>query len=380
MIISKLPETPTTIFSIMTQMANEYNAINLSQGFPEFSVSPVLKELLGKYISEGFNQYAPAIGVKPLRDKICAKISEESNYSYNPDTEITITSGATQALYTAISAFVHPGDEVVVFEPAYDSYVPAIRLNGGIPVFVTLNYPDFKVDWNMVQSKITNKTRMIIVNTPHNPSGTLFSDSDLRCLAALVKNTDIILIGDEVYEHIIFDGKKHISLASIPELASRSIIISSFGKTFHITGWKVGYCTAPAELMAEFRKLHQYTVFSVNTPVQYALAEFLNYKDEYQQLSAFYQKKRDFFIHLLEGTSFKIKPSDGTFFQSLDYSNISNEDDYTFAVRLTKEHGVASIPLSVFYNERPQIPLIRFCFAKSDETLEKGAERLRNLK
>lgn len=379
MFISKLPNLGTTIFSYMTQLSNQHNAINLSQGFPEFEAFPALQYLVCKHINAGHNQYAPMQGVKELREAISEKVEYLYSKSYHPDREVLITSGATQALYTAITAFINPGDEVIIIEPAYDSYVPVIELNGGKPVYVKLEAPDFKINWYEVKSAITEKTKMLILNTPHNPTGTVFTDEDLKTMSTLVQDTNIIVLSDEVYEHIVFDGNKHISISSYPELANRSIIVSSFGKAFHITGWKVGYCLAPEFLMNEIKKIHQYLVFSINTPVQYALAEFLKDRSYYLELSDFYQVKRDFFNKLFKDTRFGIKPSQGTFFQSLDYSRISDEDDFSFAVRLTKEHGVASIPLSVFYHSSEKSSLIRFCFAKNDETLEKGAERLLKL-
>ena len=379
MFTSKLPNLGTTIFSYMTQLSNEHSAINLSQGFPEFEAFPALKELVCKHIQAGHNQYAPMHGVKELREAICEKVEYLYSKSYHPDREILVTSGATQALYTAITAFVHPGDEVIVIEPAYDSYVPVIELNGGKPVYVKLQAPDFKINWYEVKAAITPKTRMFVLNSPHNPTGTVFTDEDLKTLSTLVQDTNILILSDEVYEHIVFDGVSHLSVSSYPELASRSIVVSSFGKAFHITGWKVGYCLAPEELMKEIKKIHQYLVFSINTPVQYALADFLKDKSYYLELSDFYQEKRSFFINLFKNTRFGIIPSQGTFFQSLDYSRISDEDDFSFAVRLTKEHGVATIPLSVFYHQGDQNSLIRFCFAKNDDTLERGAERLLKL-
>ncbi|MEI7594240.1 MAG: methionine aminotransferase [Bacteroidota bacterium] len=376
MIHSKLPNTGTTIFSIMTQLANEHKAINLSQGFPEFQAFPELGRLVKQYIDAGFNQYAPMHGVKELREQICSKIQKHYKKAYNPDTEIVITSGATQALYTAITAFIHKGDEVIIFEPAYDSYVPVIELNGGIPVFIKLNAPNFSVNWTEVRAAITEKTKMIIVNNPHNPTGVVFSKEDLSILSKIVSNTDIIIISDEVYEHITFDGIQHISASSIPELAERTIVITSFGKTFHTTGWKVGYCVAPEELIKEIKKVHQYLVFSVNTPVQYALAEFLKDESSFLGLSTFYEEKRNYFAKLIGETRFKLIQNQGTFFQLVDISTITDEDDYSFAIRMTKEYGVASIPLSVFYSQKEKMSLIRFCFAKHNETLERGVERL----
>jgi len=376
MIRSKLPNVGTTIFTIMTQLANQHNAINLSQGFPDFQVSQKLIKLVEKYMKDGYNQYAPMPGVERLREVIANKTEFLYSYKYNPETEITITAGATQAIYTAISAFIQEGDEVILFEPAYDSYVPAIKINGGQPVYIQLKHPDYSIDWNEVTRAINLRTRMIILNSPHNPSGSVLSIEDMEKLSRLVQGSKILILSDEVYEHIIFDNNKHQSIARYPKLAERSMIISSFGKTFHATGWKMGYILAPENMTKEFRKVHQFMVFSVNTPVQYALADFLEQKEEYLELGNFYQQKRDYFLNLLKGSKFKIVPSKGTYFQSLDYSAISDEKDYDFAIRLTKEFGIASIPLSVFYHDSIKSHVLRFCFAKSNETLERAAEKL----
>jgi methionine aminotransferase len=376
MIRSKLPSVGTSIFSIMSEMANHYNAINLSQGFPDFEVSGRLIELVEKNMKKGYNQYAPMPGIMPLREIIAQKTEELYNTKYNPEKEITITAGATQALYTAISACVREDDEVIVFEPAYDSYVPAIIANGGTPVYIKLKHPDYSIDWAEVNRVITNRTRMIILNTPHNPTGTIHSEEDIEKLRKLVAGTKIIILSDEVYEHIIFDKQKHLSLAAYADLFERTIIISSFGKTFHTTGWKMGYCIAGEEIMKEFRKLHQFIVYAVNTPIQYAVAEFLKFKEEYLQLGSFYQQKRDYFIKLFENTKYKIIPSKGTYFQTVDYSNITDIDDKEFSIELTQKFGIASIPMSVFYHDKIKSAALRFCFAKSNETLEQGVERL----
>ncbi len=360
----------------MSQLANQHTAINLSQGFPDFQVSSKLIKLVEKYMKEGYNQYAPMQGVMSLREIISRKTEELYGKQYNPESEITITAGGTQAIYTAISAFIQEGDEVILFEPAYDSYVPAIKLNGGQPVYVQLKYPDYSIDWNEVTKALTLRTRMIILNTPHNPTGTVFSAEDMEKLSKLVMGSKILILSDEVYEHIIFDNLKHQSVARYPKIADRSIIISSFGKTFHATGWKVGYAIAPESIMKEFRKVHQFMVFSVNTPVQHALADFLERKEEYLELGNFYQEKRDYFINLLKGSKYKITPSKGTYFQAIDYSAVSDEKDYDFAIRLTKDYGVASIPMSVFYHDSVKSHVLRFCFAKSNETLEKATEKL----
>jgi methionine aminotransferase len=378
-ISSKLPDIGTTIFTIMSKLAVENNALNLSQGFPNFDVAPELTSLLDKYTRKGFNQYAPMTGVQVLREALAEKTSALYGVNYDPETEITVTSGATEALFAAISAVVSPGDEVIIFEPAYDSYAPAIRLNGGIPVYVTLTPPDYTTDWQEVKSKISEKTRMIIINTPHNPTGTVLSAEDLNELATLVRNTDIFVLGDEVYEHIIFDGLPHHSLLTHPELKERSFICGSFGKTFHITGWKIGYCLAPKELNVEFRKVHQYLTFSTFTPAQYALAEYLKTPENYLSIPAFYERKRDQFLSAIAGSRFTFKPSQGSFFQNVSYEALTDENDFDLAVRLTKEIGVASIPVSVFCHQKNDFKILRFCFAKDRETLEKAGERLSKL-
>lgn len=377
---SKLPKTGTTIFTVMSALAAEQKAINLAQGFPDFSCSPKLIDLVHHYMKQGMNQYAPMPGVMKLREKIAEKTQALYSAVYNPDTEITITPGGTHALYAAITAFVGEGDEVVVIEPCYDSYVPAIQLNGGRPVFVELKYPDYKVDWNEVKKLITYKTKMIIINTPHNPTGVTLNAQDMMKLEKIVKNQDVIVLSDEVYEHILFDGLEHQSVARYPGLAERSIIVSSFGKTYHTTGWKMGYVVAPANLMIEFRKVHQFMCFSANTPVQYALADFIEDRSAYLELSAFYQAKRDYFQQLVKGSKFKLFPCEGSYFQLLGYQKITQEKDTDFAVRLTREHKVASIPTSVFYHKKTDNQVLRFCFAKEKETLEKAAEQLQKVK
>ncbi len=373
---SKLPQTGTTIFTVMSQLAAEHNAINLSQGFPDFPCSDELLSLVSKHMKMGHNQYAPLQGIAPLREILSEKIEKLYSIKYNPDTEINITAGATQAIYTAITALVQEGDEVIVVEPAYDCYVPAIQLNGGIPVYVQLKPNDYHIDWEEVRKVITQKTKMIILCTPHNPAGSILSAGDMKKLEKLTKDTDIIILSDEVYEHIIFDGYEHQSIARYPELAKRSIIVYSFGKTFHATGWKIGYCIAPENIMKEYRKVHQWVVFTCNTPMQYALADFLKNEDNYMGLGKFYQEKRDYFINLLSGSKFGIQPSCGSYFQLLDYSNITDEIDTEYAIRITKEYGIASIPVSVFYHKPVYNKTLRFCFAKEKETLEKAAEKL----
>lgn len=377
--ISKLPHTGTTIFSVMSRLATEYGALNLSQGFPNFEAAPELIELVNKYMNKGFNQYALMTGTPELREAIAEMISNLYNIKYNPETEITITSGATEALFAAISSIIRTGDEVIVFEPAYDSYVPVIELNGGKPVYITLTPPYFKIDWQEVRNKITSHTKLIIINTPHNPATTILSAEDLEQLADIVADTDILLLGDEVYEHIIFDSLKHHSLFTHPHLKERSFIVGSFGKTFHVTGWKIGYCLAPRELSYEFRKIHQYLTFSTITPVQLAFAEYLSNPENYLHVSPLYEKKRDLFLNSLKKSRFTFVASQGSYFQNLSYSNISDENDYELAKRLTKEVGVASIPISVFYHKKNDYKTLRFCFAKDDETLEKAGAILSKL-
>jgi methionine aminotransferase len=376
---SKLPKTGTTIFSVMTALANEHQAINLAQGFPDFACSDKLIDLVHLYMKKGMNQYAPMPGVMALRERIAEKTQQLYSATYNPETEITVTPGGTHALFAAITAVVREGDEVIVFEPSYDSYVPAIELTGARPVFFELKFPDYKIDWNELKRLVNYKTKMIIINTPHNPSGTILSSQDMLKLQKIVDKTEIIILSDEVYEHIIFDEVEHQSVARYPKLAERSIIVSSFGKTYHTTGWKMGYVLAPANLTVEFRKVHQFMAFSANTPIQYALADFLQDKDEYLLLSKFYQEKRDYFQQLLKGSKFKVLPCSGSYFQLLGYSKITQEKDIDFAKRLTKEFKVASIPVSSFYHKNIDHNVLRFCFAKGKETLERAAEKLHKL-
>ncbi|MES2592503.1 MAG: methionine aminotransferase [Bacteroidota bacterium] len=379
LISSKLPNIGTTIFTTMSKLAAENNAINLSQGFPDFNCNPELVELVTKHMQAGNNQYAPMAGLISLRESIAAKTEEIYSAKYDPETEITITAGATQAIFTAISAIVREGDEVIIFEPAYDCYQPAIELNGGKTVYLQLKAPAYSIDWEEVKKVVNYRTRMIIINTPHNPTGSIMTAGDMAKLEKLVKGTDIVIISDEVYEHIIFDGYEHQSVARFPKLAERSFIISSFGKTFHTTGWKLGYCVAPKNLMTEFRKVHQFMVFCCNTPIQHALAEFLKNKNNYTDLSKFYQNKRDYFIKLIKGSKFKFEPATGTYFQLLRYNTISKEKDANFAIKLTKEFGIASIPISSFYHNAVDNKVLRFCFAKKEETLEKAAEILNKI-
>jgi methionine aminotransferase len=376
---SKLPEVSTTIFTIMSKMAQEHNALNLSQGFPGFESDKKLIDLVSKAMNEGHNQYAPMVGHFALRERVCEKINTLYGSSYNPETEITITAGATQAIFTIISAFVNKGDEVIIFEPAYDCYEPAIVLNGGNSINIPLKLPDFSIDWETVQKKFSAKTKMIIINTPHNPGGSVISKNDMLKLQELVKNSNCIILSDEVYEHIIFDGVSHQSVALFPELANRSFITASFGKTFHNTGWKVGYCLAPEPLMREFQKVHQFNVFSVNHPVQVALAKYLEEKEHYLSLSAFFQKKRDLFLEGIKGSRWEFTPAKGAYFQLLSFKKITDEKDTAFAKQLTIENKVASIPISVFYKNQTDPKMLRFCFAKTDEVIEKATEILRKI-
>jgi methionine aminotransferase len=378
-ISTKLPRVGTTIFTIMSKLAAEHNAINLSQGFPDFDCPKELVEAVNNAMKTGHNQYAPMPGLMKLREMVAEKTEELYKAKYNPDTEITITAGATQAIYTAIAATIREDDEVIIFEPAYDCYEPAIELNGGKTVFLQLKAPSYNIDWNEVKKLVNHHTKMIIINSPHNPTGAVLSASDMKQLEKITKNTDIIILADEVYEHIIFDGNVHESMAKYPNLANRSFIVSSFGKTFHTTGWKVGYCIAPKQLMAEFRKVHQFLVFCVNTSMQFGIAEFLKNKNHYNELGNFYQKKRDKFNKLLKGSRFTLIPSPGTYFQLLGYDDITKEKDTDYAIRMIKESGVASIPISVFYHKPVFDNMLRFCFAKKDETIEKAAEILKKI-
>ena len=375
---SKLPNVGTTIFTIMSGLADQHGAINLSQGFPNFDTPEELKRLVAHYINKGMNQYAPMPGLPILRGRLADKIEKLYGQNIDPTTEITITVGGSQALFTAISAFVHAGDEVILIEPAYDSYAPSVELCGGKVVPYKLAPPQYDINWEDFQKLITPKTRMIMINTPHNPSGKTLKTSDLQMLDKITEGSDILVLSDEVYEHLIFDGQLHQSILRYPNLFKRSMAAFSFGKTFHATGWKMGYIVAPEYLMREFRKVHQFNVFSVNTPMQYAIADFLEDENTYLSLPDFYQKKRDYFLELMSESRFKPLKSEGTYFQLFDYQDISDEDDFTFSKRLTTEFGVAAIPVSVFYSDNTDYDskIIRLCFAKTEETLEKGAERL----
>ena len=372
---TKLPEWGTSIFTIMSRMAVEHKAINLAQGFPDFNCNEELLELVHQFQKKGFNQYAPMQGVVNLRKAISEKIEKLHNRHYDFENEITITAGATQALYTAITSVVKAGDEVILFEPAYDSYLPDILSNGGIPVYIPLDTNNYSYDWDLVQKKISDRTRLIILNSPHNPTGSLIKDDDIKELEKVTRESDILIVSDEVYEHIAFDGKKHFSLAGSEELAKRTFVISSFGKTYHTTGWKMGYCAAPDYLTKEFRKMHQFIVFSTNTPIQYAYAEFMKQEDRYLTLGKFYEHKRDVFLEEIKKSRFKSKKCSGTYFQLLDYSLISDKPDIEFAEYMTKEIGVAVIPLSPFYEDKKSRSLVRICFAKSDEVLKEAASK-----
>ena len=376
---TKLPKVGTTIFTQMSQMAAEYQAINLSQGFPDFDGPRALLDAVGHYIQQGANQYAPMTGVPALREQIAGKVATLYGRKVCADQEITVTSGATEALFAAISSVVRKGDEVIIFDPAYDSYEPAIELNGGVAVRLQLLPPNFQVDWMQVKAAISSKTRMIIINTPHNPTGAILSTADLDQLAGIVEGTDILLLADEVYEHIVFEGE-HQSLLSHDVLYPRSFVVSSFGKTYHTTGWKIGYCVAPAALSVEFRKVHQYLTFSTATPMQLALADIMRDEPQhYLQLPAFYKAKRDLFCSLIKDSRFQFTPAKGTYFQLVDYSAISDLPDTEFCLWLIKKAGVAAIPVSVFCETPPNMRLVRFCFAKGDETLRNAAERLVHL-
>ena len=373
---SKLPRANTTIFTVMSALSAENQAINLSQGFPDFGIDPELGEILRRKVAEKRNQYAPMQGLLELREALSRKIMITSGMEVDPVDEINITAGATQGIYAAITALISEGDEVVVFAPAYDCYTPAIELNGGKAIQIELRYPDYQIPWTEVKKVVNHHTRMIIINSPHNPTGMVMSADDLKQLENITKGSDIIVLSDEVYEHIIFDGQEHQSVLKYPELASRSVAVFSFGKTFHCTGWKMGYVVAPKRLMKEFRKVHQYEVFACNHPMQAALAEYLAYEQRYLALPHFYQQKRDFFQARMEESRFEAVPSHGTYFQLYRYTKISRKHDLEFAKWLTTEHGVSAIPISVFYNNNVQEYVVRFCFAKQEATLELAAQAL----
>ncbi|WKD86681.1 Methionine aminotransferase [Polaribacter huanghezhanensis] len=377
--ISKLPNLETNIFTIMGNLAKKHNAINLAQGFPNFNSDQKLNDLVTKAMNSGYNQYAPMHGVLALRDAIAQKFEGLYQSTYNPENEIVITVGATQAIFTIITTFIHPLDEVILFKPAYDCYEPAIKLNGGKVIPIQLTYPGYEVDWNKVKNAITANTKMIVINTPQNPCGTVFSKEDMQQLELITNNTNIIVLSDEVYEHMVFDGLKHQSACLFPQLKERTFITASFGKTFHNTGWKIGYCCGPKELMKEFLKVHQFNVFCVNHPTQIALAEYINEPNNYEQLNLFYEDKRNTFLEAIKDSKFTFIPSKATYFQVLNYSGITQINDIDFAKKLTVEFGVASIPISVFNTNNLDEKVVRFCFAKKDETLQKSAEILNKL-
>ena len=376
---SKLPNLETTIFTIMGNLSKKHNAINLSQGFPNFKSDQKLIDLVSKAMNSGYNQYAPMLGVLELREAIAKKFDDLYKTSYHPEKEIVVTAGATQAIFTIISAFIRPSDEVILFNPAYDCYEPAINLNGGKVIPMQLNYPDYKVDWDAVKNTISEKTKMIVINTPQNPSGTIFSKEDMEELERITNKTNIIVLSDEVYEHMIYDGLAHQSACLFPQLKERTFITASFGKTFHNTGWKMGYCCGPKELMKEFVKVHQFNVYCVNHPIQIALATYISEASNYKQLNSFYEQKRDLFLEAIKDSRFSFTPSKATYFQVLNYSIISNENDMDFAKRLTTEFGVASIPLSVFNTNKLDEKVLRFCFAKTNDTLEAAARILNRI-
>lgn len=373
---SRLPAVGTTIFTVMSALAQEHGALNLSQGFPDFEPPSELLSLLDQAARGGHNQYAPMAGMPVLREAIAAKVAQLYGAQYDVAHEVTVTAGATQALFTAIAALVHPGDEVIVFTPVYDSYAPSVELQGGKVVYADLAPPLYRPDWAAVKALVTPRTRMIVINSPHNPSGTVWTADDMQALADIVRGTGIVVLSDEVYEHMVFDGVRHESVMRHPELAERSVVVSSFGKTYHATGWKVAYALAPRELMAEFRKAHQFIVFTVHAPSQVALAEFMTRPGWHEQLLALYQGKRDIFRQALAGSRFELLPCQGTYFQCVKYAAISDEGDRTFVERLTREHGVAAIPVSAFYPDARDHGVIRFCFAKSADTLNRALERL----
>ncbi len=377
---SKLPATGSTIFSVMSALASEHKAINLGQGFPDFETDPKLRDLINKHLQEGKNQYAPMPGIPALRQTLSEKLERCYGTKVDPDTQLCVTAGATQALFTAIMAFVHPGEEVILLEPAYDCYIPQIRIAGGVPRPYSLRYPDYKVDWDAISDMVNEKTRMIIINTPHNPSGTLLDKEDLKALEAIVSGKNIVVLSDEVYEHLIYDGEEHQSVLRYPNLLNQSIAVYSFGKTLHATGWKVGYVVGGESLIAEFKKIHQWNVFCVNSFLQFAIAEYLKDPANYEQLPAFFEEKRNMLTEFLKETPLQPVISKGTYFQLYNYEAVSDQDDVTFAKYLTTEIGVGAIPMSPFYSENITDKTVRLCFAKKKETLEAAAERLSKLR
>ena len=377
---SKLPDVKTTIFTEMSLLAQQENAVNLSQGFPDYQPDENLIKYLGDFAKQGQNQYAPLFGIKELREEISRKFNLQYQVDYQPDSEINVTAGATQGIFTIISAFVEKGDEVIIFEPAYDCYEPSIILNGGIVKNVKMLYPDYEINWDEVKNLVSEKTKMIIINNPNNPSGKILKQKDIDELISILKNTDIIILSDEVYESITFDEKPHLTLAKYPELKERTFVVGSFGKLLHITGWKIGYVCAPSDLMNEFRKVHQFNVFCVNTPAQFAISKYLQNVDDLQSISTFFQTKRDYLKKALEETPFELLDCEGTYFLSASFGAISDKQDKDFCYWLTKEHKVATIPFSAFYKDKTDEKVIRFCFAKEQETLEKAIEKLLKIK
>lgn len=380
MVLSRLPHVGTTIFTVMTNRARELGAINLAQGFPDYDAPEPLKALVAHHIASGRNQYAPMIGVAELREQIARKLGASYGRTVDPENEITITLGATEAIFSAIQALVHPGDDVILFDPSYDSYAPAVLLAGGRPIHIALAPPAFRIDWDGVRDAITVHTRLVIVNTPHNPSATIATQEDLNALAQLLRPTNAMVLADEVYEHMVYDGAMHASILRHAELHLRGVAVFSFGKSMHATGWRIGYAVAPPELTREIRRVHQFNTFSIATPLQHAIADFLHQAPEHSaSLSAFYQRKRELFLEGLRGSRFTWTKAAGTYFQLLDYSAISDDDDVAFADALLRQAGVASIPVSPFYAQPPRLRALRFCFAKNDATLEAAAERLRRM-
>ena len=373
---SKLPHVATTIFTQMSSLAAQYEAINLGQGFPDFMMSDALIDLVNAAMQKGHNQYVHMNGLGLLRERIAEKSERLYSVKLNPETDITVTPGGTYAIYTALTTVLRPGDEVIVFEPAYDSYIPTIELNGAVPILIPLIYPDYSIDWDLVKQKLSPKTKMIILNTPHNPTGSILGTNDIEQLRALVKNTNLFILSDEVYEHLIFDNKQHESMLRYPDLLERSFVCFSFGKTYHCTGWKMGYCIAPAAMMSEFRKVHQFNCFSCHSPVQFALADYLQQEAPYLQLGKELQQKRDYFQQMMQQTKFKALPTYGSYFQLYSYEGITEESEKDFAIRLTKEYGVATIPAAAFYVNGTENKVLRFCFVKNEATLEAAVNRL----
>ena len=376
---SKLPGVDTTIFTVMSQLAQQYNAVNLGQGFPDFMMNPELISLVNDAMKSGFNQYSHMNGLPLLREGIAEKIEKLYAAHIHPDTQITITPGGTYAIYTALTAVLQPGDEVIVFEPAYDSYIPNIQINGAKPILISLEFPGYSIPWEEVRKKVTTKTRMIVINSPHNPTGAVLRENDIIQLRSIVTGTNIIILSDEVYEHLIFDGLQHQSILRYPDLLERSFVCFSFGKTYHCTGWKLGYCITSPEMMKEFRKVHQFNCFCCDTPKQVAMAQYIKNEEAYINLGNFLQQKRDFFRNLMKETPFKCIPSHGSYFECYSYSHFSDEKDTDFAIRLTKEYGVTTIPVSAFYQTGNDNKVIRFCFAKKETTLEKAVAKLKGL-